>query len=123
MPASMILPFLIMLTAMTAIHVPPGAQAPIHQDLRGDVNGASLPSKDILSIALSNGAVWAGTAAGIVSRSAEGGQWTVRSHAVAAHLVPDGTANYLPVEGLGYDPARARQLLAEAGNCRARAGS
>ena len=33
----------------------------------------------------------------------------------AAHLVPDGTANYLPVEGLGYDPARARQLLAEAG--------
>ncbi len=33
----------------------------------------------------------------------------------ASHLVPDGTANYLPVEGLGYDPARARQLLAAAG--------
>jgi oligopeptide transport system substrate-binding protein len=33
----------------------------------------------------------------------------------ATHLVPDGTANYLPVNGLGYDPARARQLLAEAG--------
>jgi oligopeptide transport system substrate-binding protein len=33
----------------------------------------------------------------------------------ASHLVPDGTANYLPVGGLGYDPDRARKLLAEAG--------
>jgi oligopeptide transport system substrate-binding protein len=33
----------------------------------------------------------------------------------ASHLVPDETANYLPVQGLGYDPARARKLLAEAG--------
>jgi oligopeptide transport system substrate-binding protein len=33
----------------------------------------------------------------------------------ASHLVPDETANYLPVKGLGYDPARARKLLAEAG--------
>jgi oligopeptide transport system substrate-binding protein len=33
----------------------------------------------------------------------------------ASHLVPDGTANYLPVQGLGYDPALARKLLAEAG--------
>jgi oligopeptide transport system substrate-binding protein len=33
----------------------------------------------------------------------------------ASHLVPEGTANYLPVQGLGYDPARARKLLAEAG--------
>jgi oligopeptide transport system substrate-binding protein len=33
----------------------------------------------------------------------------------ASDLVPDGTANYLPVQGLGYDPARARELLAEAG--------
>jgi oligopeptide transport system substrate-binding protein len=33
----------------------------------------------------------------------------------ASHLVPDETANYLPVQGLGYDPARARRLLAEAG--------
>ena len=35
--------------------------------------------------------------------------------AVASHLVPDGTAHYLPTEGLGYDPALGRQLLAEAG--------
>jgi oligopeptide transport system substrate-binding protein len=34
---------------------------------------------------------------------------------IATHLVPDGTANYLPVQGLGYDPAQARKLLAEAG--------
>ena len=33
----------------------------------------------------------------------------------ASHLVPDGTANYLPVDGLGYNPALARKLLAEAG--------
>jgi oligopeptide transport system substrate-binding protein len=34
---------------------------------------------------------------------------------VASHLVPDGVANYRPIEGLGYDPVQARQLLAEAG--------
>ena len=34
---------------------------------------------------------------------------------VADHLVPDGTANYQPATGLGYDPALARRLLAEAG--------
>jgi oligopeptide transport system substrate-binding protein len=34
---------------------------------------------------------------------------------VADHLVPNGTANYLPAAGLGYDPALARRLLAEAG--------
>ena len=33
----------------------------------------------------------------------------------AAHFVPDGTANYSSPEGLGYNPARARKLLAEAG--------
>jgi oligopeptide transport system substrate-binding protein len=33
----------------------------------------------------------------------------------ASHLVPDGTANYTAPEGLGHDPALARQLLAEAG--------
>jgi oligopeptide transport system substrate-binding protein len=33
----------------------------------------------------------------------------------ASHLVPDGTAHYVSPAGLGYDPARARQLLAEAG--------
>lgn len=32
-----------------------------------------------------------------------------------SHLVPPGTANYDPPEGLGYDPAQARKLLAEAG--------
>lgn len=34
---------------------------------------------------------------------------------VADHLVPDGTADYDPAQGLGYDPERARQLLAQAG--------
>ncbi len=34
---------------------------------------------------------------------------------VASHLVPPGTAHYDPPTGLGYDPDRARQLLAEAG--------
>lgn len=34
---------------------------------------------------------------------------------VANHLVPDGTAHYDPIAGLGYDPAQARQLLTEAG--------
>jgi oligopeptide transport system substrate-binding protein len=33
----------------------------------------------------------------------------------AGHLVPDGTANYKPAAGLGYDPAEARRLLADAG--------
>jgi oligopeptide transport system substrate-binding protein len=32
-----------------------------------------------------------------------------------SHLVPPGTANYVSPEGLGYDPAAARQLLAAAG--------
>ncbi len=34
---------------------------------------------------------------------------------IADHLVPDGTANYEGAKGLGYDPAQARRLLAEAG--------
>jgi oligopeptide transport system substrate-binding protein len=34
---------------------------------------------------------------------------------VASHLVPDGTAHYESVTGLGYDARLARQLLAEAG--------
>jgi oligopeptide transport system substrate-binding protein len=34
---------------------------------------------------------------------------------VADHLVPEGTAHYHAVAGLGYDPARARELLAAAG--------
>ncbi|MGD0816258.1 MAG: peptide ABC transporter substrate-binding protein [Verrucomicrobiota bacterium] len=34
---------------------------------------------------------------------------------VANHLVPDGTAHYGSVSGLAYNPALARQLLAEAG--------
>jgi oligopeptide transport system substrate-binding protein len=33
----------------------------------------------------------------------------------AAHFVPDGTANYEAPEGLPYDPAAGRKLLAEAG--------
>jgi oligopeptide transport system substrate-binding protein len=33
----------------------------------------------------------------------------------AEHFVADGVANYEPPPGLGFDPARARQLLAEAG--------
>jgi oligopeptide transport system substrate-binding protein len=33
----------------------------------------------------------------------------------ADHLVPDGTANYEPAPGLGYDPDEARRLLAQAG--------
>src|SRR5665213_1051887 len=32
-----------------------------------------------------------------------------------SHLVPPGTANYHSPDGLGYDPALARKLLAEAG--------
>ena len=34
---------------------------------------------------------------------------------VARSITPPGTANYDPPEGLGYDPALARKLLAEAG--------
>jgi oligopeptide transport system substrate-binding protein len=33
----------------------------------------------------------------------------------ADHLVPDGTANYEPVAGIGSDPEQGRRLLAEAG--------
>jgi len=33
----------------------------------------------------------------------------------ASHMVPDGVAHYTSPEGLGYNPARARKLLAEAG--------
>ena len=33
----------------------------------------------------------------------------------ASHLVPDGTANYASPDGLEYNPARARKLLADAG--------
>jgi oligopeptide transport system substrate-binding protein len=33
----------------------------------------------------------------------------------ASHFVPEGTADYASPQGLGYDPALARQLLAEAG--------
>jgi oligopeptide transport system substrate-binding protein len=40
----------------------------------------------------------------------------IKSGGVAADsLTPPGTARYTPPSGLGYDPARARQLLAEAG--------
>lgn len=34
---------------------------------------------------------------------------------IARHLTPNGIPGYQPPEGLGYDPGRARQLLAEAG--------
>ncbi len=34
---------------------------------------------------------------------------------IASHLVPSVSANYHPPEGLGYNPALARKLLAEAG--------
>jgi oligopeptide transport system substrate-binding protein len=33
----------------------------------------------------------------------------------ALHFVPDGVADYLPPDGMGFDPNQARQLLAEAG--------
>lgn len=45
----------------------------------------------------------------IVNKITKGGE------VPASHLVPDGTANYNSPDGLGYDPALARQLLAEAG--------
>lgn len=34
---------------------------------------------------------------------------------IATHLTPDGIPHYDPPEGLGHDPAAARQLLAQAG--------
>lgn len=34
---------------------------------------------------------------------------------IATHFTPDGVADYNPPAGLGYDPAEARRLLAEAG--------
>lgn len=34
---------------------------------------------------------------------------------VASNLVPHGTANYNPAEGLGFDPDQARRLLSDAG--------
>ena len=45
----------------------------------------------------------------IVNKITRGGELT------ASHLVPAGTRNYHPPVGPGYDPVRARQLLAEAG--------
>ena len=45
----------------------------------------------------------------IVERITRGGERP------ASHLTPPGIRGYEPPEGLGYDPARARQLLAEAG--------
>jgi oligopeptide transport system substrate-binding protein len=45
----------------------------------------------------------------IVERITKGGERT------ASHYVPPGVAGYTSPEGLGYDPARARALLAEAG--------
>jgi oligopeptide transport system substrate-binding protein len=45
----------------------------------------------------------------IVEKITRGGEKT------AAHFTPPGLPNYEPPAGLGYDPARARQLLAEAG--------
>ncbi len=40
---------------------------------------------------------------------------TKAGETISSHFVPPGTQNYHPVEGLGHDPSRARQLLAEAG--------
>jgi oligopeptide transport system substrate-binding protein len=45
----------------------------------------------------------------IVEKITKGGEQ------IASHFVPDGTANYTSPDGLGYDPALAKQLLAEAG--------
>jgi oligopeptide transport system substrate-binding protein len=45
----------------------------------------------------------------IVKKITKGGEQ------IASHLVPSVSANYHPPEGLGYDPALARKLLAEAG--------
>ncbi len=45
----------------------------------------------------------------IVEKITRGGEQT------ASHFVPHGTANYISPEGLDYDPAAARKLLAAAG--------
>jgi len=45
----------------------------------------------------------------ITERITKGGEET------AHHFTPTGIAHYQPPEGLGYDPAEARRLLAEAG--------
>jgi oligopeptide transport system substrate-binding protein len=45
----------------------------------------------------------------IVKRITRAGERTT------SHLVPNGTANYLPATGLGYNPELAKKLLAEAG--------
>ena len=45
----------------------------------------------------------------IVKKITKGGE------PIASHLVPGGTANYTSPNGLGYDPALARKLMAEAG--------
>jgi len=45
----------------------------------------------------------------IVKKITKGGEQ------IASHLVPNDTANYNSPDGLGYDPAQARKLLAEAG--------
>jgi oligopeptide transport system substrate-binding protein len=45
----------------------------------------------------------------IVEKITKGGEL------IASHFVPDGTANYTSPDGLGYIPALAKQLLAEAG--------
>jgi oligopeptide transport system substrate-binding protein len=45
----------------------------------------------------------------IVEKITKGGEL------IASHFVPDGTANYTSPDGLDYNPALAKQLLAEAG--------
>jgi oligopeptide transport system substrate-binding protein len=45
----------------------------------------------------------------IVKKVMRGGEQPV------SHIVPDGTANYTSPDGLGYNPALAKKLLAEAG--------
>jgi oligopeptide transport system substrate-binding protein len=45
----------------------------------------------------------------IVKKITRGGERPI------SHLVPDGTANYTSPEGLDYNPAEAKKLLAEAG--------
>jgi hypothetical protein len=78
------------------------ASAQFRQDLRSDVNDASLPSKDVRAIAVAGATVWAGTSAGIASRSVEGGQWTLRSPAVAARIAPDGKAGAWAATDRGF---------------------
>jgi len=45
----------------------------------------------------------------IVEKITKGGE------PIASHFVPNGTANYISPDGLGYNPALAKRLLAEAG--------